>query len=92
MWAKKTSRAFDVSIKVMVRNVKGIVARVAADLTAADANVAHVAMEQQDVGHQEATYMQFVIQVQNRLHLANVMRGLRRNPDVIRIFRDRNDT
>jgi len=81
-----------VSIKVMVRNVKGIVARVAADLTAADANVAHVAMEQQQVaGHQEATYMQFVIQVQNRLHLANVMRTLRRNPDVIRIFRDRND-
>ncbi|CAG2143692.1 bifunctional (p)ppGpp synthetase/guanosine-3',5'-bis(diphosphate) 3'-pyrophosphohydrolase [Cupriavidus plantarum] len=91
MWAKKTTRAFDVSIKVMVHNVKGIVARVAADLTSADANVAHVSMEQQQGGHQEATYMQFVIQVQNRLHLANVMRALRRNPDVIRIFRDRND-
>jgi GTP pyrophosphokinase len=26
MWAKKTTRAFDVSIKIMVRNVKGIVA------------------------------------------------------------------
>ncbi len=91
MWANKTTRAFDVSIKVLVRNVKGIVARVAADLTAADANVAHVAMEHQDNGRQEATYMQFVIQVHDRLHLANVMRALRRNTDVIRIFRDRND-
>lgn len=91
MWANKTTRAFDASIKVLVRNVKGIVARVAADLTAADANVAHVAMEHQDNGRQEATYMQFIIQVHDRLHLANVMRALRRNTDVIRIFRDRND-
>ena len=89
MWAHKTTRSFDVSIKVMVRNVKGIVARVAADLTAADANVAHVAMEQ-NVIHREATYMQFIIRAEPPAP-ANVMRALRRDPDVIRIFRDRND-
>ncbi|MGF2507813.1 ACT domain-containing protein, partial [Ralstonia pseudosolanacearum] len=63
-------------------------ARVAADLTSADANVAHVSMEQEG-GGQEATYMTFLIQVHDRVHLADVMRALRRNPDVIRIARDR---
>jgi GTP pyrophosphokinase len=87
MWAEHTTRAFDVSIKVLVRNTKGILARVAADLTSADANVAHVSMEQE--GDQEATYMTFLIQVHDRVHLADVMRALRRNPDVIRIARDR---
>ncbi|TMS58467.1 RelA/SpoT family protein [Imbroritus primus] len=89
MWAPRISRVFDVSIKVMVHNVKGILARVTADLTAADANVAHVSMEP-EMG-QEASFMQFIIQVRDRVHLANVMRALRRNPDVIRIARDRND-
>lgn len=89
MWAPRISRVFDVSIKVMVHNVKGILARVTADLTAADANVAHVSMEP-EMG-QEASFMQFVIQVSDRSHLANVIRALRRNPDVIRIARDRND-
>ena len=89
MWAEHTTRAFDVSIKVLVRNTKGILARVAADLTSADANVAHVSMEQE--GDQEATYMTFLIQVHDRVHLADVMRALRRNPDVIRIARDRGD-
>ncbi|MCK4132731.1 bifunctional (p)ppGpp synthetase/guanosine-3',5'-bis(diphosphate) 3'-pyrophosphohydrolase [Ralstonia nicotianae] len=88
MWAEHTMRAFDVSIKVLVRNTKGILARVAADLTSADANVAHVSMEQEG-GGQEATYMTFLIQVHDRVHLADVMRALRRNPDVIRIARDR---
>ncbi|MFV8668675.1 RelA/SpoT family protein [Ralstonia pseudosolanacearum] len=88
MWAEHTTRAFDVSIKVLVRNTKGILARVAADLTSADANVAHVSMEQEG-GGQEATYMTFLIQVHDRVHLADVMRALRRNPDVIRIARDR---
>ena len=31
--------------------------------------------------------MHFTLQVQNRLHLAQVMRGLRRIPEVVRITR-----
>lgn len=44
---------------------------------------------EQEGGNQEATYMTFLIQVHDRVHLADVMRVLRRNPDVIRIARDR---
>ena len=33
------------------------------------------------------TTMYFTLQVENRMHLARVMRGLRQLPDVVRIFR-----
>jgi guanosine-3',5'-bis(diphosphate) 3'-pyrophosphohydrolase len=33
------------------------------------------------------TILFFTVQVENRMHLARVMRGLRMLPDVVRIFR-----
>jgi GTP pyrophosphokinase len=38
---------------------------------------------------QEATTMRFIIQVSDRVHLANVMRRVRTNPDVMRIIREK---
>ncbi|WP_310698333.1 ACT domain-containing protein, partial [Burkholderia multivorans] len=66
---------------------KGIFARVAADITSADANIVHIAMDE-DLTH-ESTVLRFVIQVSDRVHLANVMRRVRTNPDVMRIMRER---
>ena len=62
-------------------------ARVAADITSADANIVHIAMDE-DLS-QESTVLRFVIQVSDRVHLANVMRRVRTNPDVMRIARER---
>jgi GTP diphosphokinase / guanosine-3',5'-bis(diphosphate) 3'-diphosphatase len=86
-WAPQPGRLFDVAIKVLVRNVKGVFARVAADITSADANIVHIAMDE-DLS-QESTVLRFVIQVSDRIHLANVMRRVRTNPDVMRIVRER---
>ena len=86
-WAPQPGRLFDVAIKVLVRNVKGVFARVAADITSADANIVHIAMDE-DLS-QESTVLRFVIQVSDRVHLANVMRRVRTNPDVMRIVRER---
>jgi (p)ppGpp synthase/HD superfamily hydrolase len=47
-----------------------------------------VAFEPQDGG--QYTAMHFTLQVSNRLHLADVMRGLRRIPEVTRITRIKN--
>ena len=38
---------------------------------------------------QEFNLLRFVIQVSDRVHLANVMRRVRTNPDVMRITRER---
>ncbi len=42
----------------------------------------------EDLSH-ESTVLRFVIQVSDRVHLANVMRRVRTNPDVMRIMRER---
>lgn len=86
-WAPQPGRLFDVAVKVLVCNVKGVFARVAADITSADANIVHIAMDE-DLS-QESTVLRFVIQVSDRVHLANVMRRVRTNPDVMRITRER---
>lgn len=86
-WAPQPGRLFDVAVKALVKNTKGIFARVAADITSADANIVHIAMDE-DLTH-ESTVLRFVIQVSDRVHLANVMRRVRTNPDVMRIMRER---
>ncbi|AIO33474.1 RelA/SpoT family protein [Burkholderia pseudomultivorans] len=86
-WAPQPGRLFDVAVKALVKNAKGIFARVAADITSADANIVHIAMDE-DLTH-ESTVLRFVIQVSDRVHLANVMRRVRTNPDVMRIMRER---
>jgi GTP pyrophosphokinase len=86
-WAPQPGRLFEVSIKVLVNNTKGVFARVAADISSADANILHIAMDE-DVT-QESTVLRLVIQVADRIHLANVMRRTRTNSDVMRIIREK---
>jgi GTP pyrophosphokinase len=86
-WAPQPGRLFDVAVKVLVKNTKGVFARVAADITSADANIVHIAMDEDQT--QESTMLRFVIQVSDRVHLANVMRRVRTNLDVMRIARER---
>ena len=61
---------------------------IAASIADAESNIQNVAVEPQDGGKYAA--MQFTLQVQNRLHLARIMRELRRIPEVARITRVRN--
>jgi GTP pyrophosphokinase len=86
-WAPQPGRLFEVAIKVLVRNTKGVFARVAADMSSADANIVHIAMDE-DLAR-EATVLRFLVQVRDRVHLANVMRRTRNNPDVMRIGREK---
>ena len=85
IWAEDIQRSFDVAIRVDVRNAKGVLARIAGTLTSADANIAHVAMD--DRFSESAVGIRFVIQVESRYHLAKVMRRLRQNQDVLKITR-----
>jgi GTP diphosphokinase / guanosine-3',5'-bis(diphosphate) 3'-diphosphatase len=86
-WAPQPGRLFDVGVKVLVKSAKGVFARVAGDITSADANIVHVAMDENIA--QEITELRFIIQVSDRVHLAHVMRRTRGNPDVVRIGRER---
>ncbi|MDP2707443.1 MAG: DUF5913 domain-containing protein, partial [Burkholderiales bacterium] len=86
-WAPETKKLFDVSIKMVVLNQRGVLAKVAADIAEANSNIDNVTVASEP-GDQYAT-MQFTLQVSNRLHLAQIMRALRRIAEVIRITRVR---
>ncbi len=82
-WGKDISRTFEVSIKVTALNKQGVLARVAAEIAKAESNIDDIAMEN------DGDYMQmrFILQVNNRQHLAQIMRGLRLIKDVAKISR-----
>ena len=72
---------------VTVTNGKGVLARVAAALANAEADITHVDMG--DEKDQDATDLRFVIAVRDLTHLEAVMRTLKRTPSVVRVQRAR---
>jgi len=82
-WDSEITRQFDVSIRLEVRNQRGVLARVAAEIAEAGSNIENISME----GEGSYTTINFTLQVSNRMHLAQVMRALRRIPDVVKISR-----
>ncbi len=89
-WDHEVNRMFDVTIRVLASNVRGTLASIAATIAESEANVAAVTMNEQAVtGEQNAITIQFTLQVNNRTHLARIMRHLRQMPSVYRIARVR---
>ena len=84
-WDTETRKLFDVSIKTVVANQRGVLARVAAEIAEAGSNIQNVAVDPGD--DSSYTNMFFTLQVSNRLHLASIMRRLRRIPEVVRLTR-----
>ncbi len=82
-WDKDITRLFEVSIKMMAANQRGVLAKVAAEIARAGSNIDNVSVE----GEGTYTTMNFTLQVSNRSHLAQVMRGLRRIREVVKITR-----
>jgi GTP pyrophosphokinase/guanosine-3',5'-bis(diphosphate) 3'-pyrophosphohydrolase len=88
-WSEEPVRAFETGVRVMVRNGKGTLAKVAAAISEAEADIAHLDMTDEAAG--ETTELRFLLQVRDRQHLADVMRALRRSPVVEQVHRVRPD-
>ncbi|HEY8605555.1 MAG TPA: bifunctional (p)ppGpp synthetase/guanosine-3',5'-bis(diphosphate) 3'-pyrophosphohydrolase [Noviherbaspirillum sp.] len=86
-WGTGLGRRFDCRVKVLVNNEKGVLARVAAEIGESDANITHVGMD--DDRDHLMKQLRFTIQVEDRVHLARLMRNVRRIPGVARILRER---
>jgi GTP pyrophosphokinase len=84
-WGAETRKLFEVNIKLVVANQRGVLAKVAAEIAEAGSNIQNVAVDPEDGS--SYTNMFFTLQVSNRLHLASIMRALRRIPEVVRISR-----
>ena len=86
-WAEETHREFEIPLRVDVKNTKGVLAKVANSITSSDANITHVGMD--DSTSELAATIRFGVQVIHRDHLAQVMRSLRANHDVVRVVRSK---
>ncbi len=86
-WSDEPVRTFETALVVTVSNGKGVLAKVAAALAVAEADITHVNMGQERA--QEATELRFGIAVRDRVHLASVMRAVKRTPMVLRVQRAR---
>ncbi len=86
-WDSELHRRFECRIRILVRDEKGVLARVAAEIGESDANIVHVGM---DDGHADSlTELRFTVQVEGRVHLARLMRNVRSVAGVARILRER---
>jgi len=85
-WDPAGSRLYLTAVKVMVANQRGVLAKVASEIAESGSNIDSISM---DEDRSVYTTMLLVLEVSNRLHLARVMRALRRLPDVKKLARVR---
>jgi GTP pyrophosphokinase len=84
-WEPESTRLFKTNLNLTVANQPGMLAKIAAGIADADSNIDSVSVEESDGSAYANLY--FTVQVKNRVHLAELMRGLRKIPDVVRINR-----
>ncbi|MBP8061214.1 MAG: bifunctional (p)ppGpp synthetase/guanosine-3',5'-bis(diphosphate) 3'-pyrophosphohydrolase [Polaromonas sp.] len=84
-WSDEPVRPFETGLLVTVTNGKGVLARVAAALAAAEADITQVEMAQEAT--QDAAELRFGVSVRDRVHLADIIRGVKRTPSVLRVQR-----
>jgi GTP pyrophosphokinase/guanosine-3',5'-bis(diphosphate) 3'-pyrophosphohydrolase len=86
-WSEQPARTFETAITVLLQNSKGALARVAAAVSGAEADITHLDMGNEPAA--EATELRLLLSVRDRQHLADVLRTLKRAPSVQRVARDK---
>ena len=83
-WEEQLEGSFPTNVRVEVTNQRGVLAKIATEIAARDANIVSVEMYDKDDRY---TTLKFVVEVANRVHLANIIRRIRNIPHVSRISR-----
>ncbi len=84
-WDADPKKLFSVNLRVTVVDERGMLAKIAATISNADANIDNVSVETSD-GSQYSN-VNFTVQVHNRVHLATLIRNLRKIQQIVRINR-----
>ncbi len=79
-WAEDPTRPFDVALLVTVENGRGVLGRVTSALADAETDITHFGMGEERAQH--LMDLRFSVAVDNRVHLAHVLRALKRLPMV----------
>ena len=84
-WAEQPTRAFETAISLLLSNGKGVLAEVATAVAEAEADITHIEMGDQPVS--ETAELKLLLSVRDRMHLDEVMRGLKRLAAVLSVGR-----
>jgi len=84
-WEENVDKEFSSQIQVDTANKTGVLAEVAAMIADSHSNIEQVSVLDR---HEDCTVLTFLIQVKDRIHLAQIMKNVRKMPNVIRITRD----
>jgi GTP diphosphokinase / guanosine-3',5'-bis(diphosphate) 3'-diphosphatase len=86
-WADELTRAFESNVIVTVQSGKGVLAKVAAAMASAEADITQVDLgRDSEVGAPTAD-LRFVINLRDTAHLDTVLRTLSRTPRVLKAWR-----
>jgi RelA/SpoT family (p)ppGpp synthetase len=83
-WAEDLNGMYDVNLDVRVMNERGVLGRAAAAISESESNILNVHIEDEGA---DVAAIHFKIQVQDRRHLARVVRSLRHIKQVGRVTR-----
>jgi guanosine-3',5'-bis(diphosphate) 3'-pyrophosphohydrolase len=84
-WAEELHRPFETAVMVLVKNGKGVLAQVAQAVSQAEADITHIDMGDEKAG--AIAELRLLLSVRDRLHLADVLRTLKRSQAVLRASR-----
>ena len=83
-WDADPAKHLSTRLDVITRNERGVLGRLAAEVTAADANIVQITMHDDAVA---TVSLHLTVQVDSRKHLAQVIRAIRHVPQVQKIVR-----
>ncbi len=84
-WEQQIDREFQCQIQCETRNRTGVLAEVAATIADCRSNIEQVEVISR---HEDVSVLTFLLQVHDRIHLAKIMRSVRKMSNVIRVSRD----
>jgi RelA/SpoT family (p)ppGpp synthetase len=83
-WEGTHDRLFSSEIQLEINNRVGVLAAVASAIAGTETNIDQVSLEERDT---TISSLKFQVQVRDRKHLAQIIRTIRRMPDVRRVTR-----
>ena len=84
-WEPNPDRLFKVKLDILVSNERGVLAKIASIIAEMESNIDKLTTEESDGGG--FTSINFLIEVKSRIHLADIIRNLRKIEQVSRITR-----
>ncbi len=87
IWDDSIKEDFSVTLRIWVESGRGIIAQLAAAVSEADGNLEQISVDDKDA---KLSVVNLRIGVQGRIHLAKVMREVKRNRLVSKIIRQKN--